>query len=84
MKESNFLNEVNDQFSVLNLNKKQKMSRSHYFDNDYKMNQENMDSNGINNNTISCKVNMDSEKKLVESHYNKTNKILFNLIFNND
>ena len=81
-KDFNLLDEINLQFSVLNLNKKQKICRKEYINKEFKFyNDINLSANNF---IIGGKINMESEKKFVESYYKEINKILFNSIFNKD
>ena len=84
---NNNLEDLNYQLSILNLNKKQKISKDVYIYNYFNIS--NLEYGKTvamkeNNFEISNMINMDLEKKLIETHYSKVNKNLSKIMFNND
>ena len=73
--------EINKEFSNLSLYKKRKVAKNEYIlKNLYELCYE--EKSNISN-KADGNINMEMEKKLVESHYNKINKLLCNIMFEN-
>ena len=78
---SSQIEEVNNKLAKLSLNKTLKLSKNEYI---FSLNTDDSDTTEDNDSVIKREIDMHLEKKLVESHYIKANKFLFDLMFNSD
>jgi hypothetical protein len=76
---SSQIEEVNDKLAKLNLNKTLKLSKNEYV---FLINCSDSTSFEQIHSQVKNGINMQQEKELVESHYNKVNKFLFDTMFN--
>ncbi len=76
---SSQIEEVNEKFAKLTLNKTFKLSKNEYV---FPINSSDSNSFVDDHSHVKDGINMQQEKELVESHYNKINKFLFDIMFN--